>query len=228
MGSVPSLLHMRNAVIQRNVFSWEDDGTDGKVDPAGVQVVLDGKRLRKQPSRTFERTNRHNYTGDVLQTRPRITLTVCCGVCHEQTVQFLMVAGLSVGVIKHSGVFSCDWDSLEEEESVRHGARLLVRWSSARGQGECGRRRRPLHRATITPSLPFLFRPPSFSSILASHHPSVSQRGFVSCDSPKPIIGPTTSLHPTSRALDDNNNINNTAATAAATPSKPHQGRQLD
>lgn len=195
------------------------------MDPAAVPAVLSGKRLRKQPSRTFKHTNKRNYTGDAPRRRPHITLTVCCGVCHEQTVQFFMEAGLSAGAIKHSGVFSCDWDSLEEEESVRHGDRLLVRWSSARGPGECGRRRRALGRATITPSLPFLFCPPSFSSILASHHPSVSQRGLVSCDSPKPIISPTTSLHPTSRALDDDDN--NTAA-AAATPSKPHQGRQLD
>lgn len=35
--------------------------------------------------------------------------------------QFFTVAGPSVGAVKHSGVFSCDWDSLEEE-SVRHGA----------------------------------------------------------------------------------------------------------
>lgn len=195
------------------------------MDTAGVQVVLDGKRLRKQPSRTFKHTNKHNYTGDAPRRSPHTTLTVCCGVCHEQTVQFFMVAGLSVGAIKHSGVFSCDWESLEEEESARHGARLLVRCSSARGLGECGwRRRRALGRATITPPFHFFFCPPSFSSILTSHHPSVSQRGFVSCESPKPIISPTTSLHPTSRALDDDDNNN----AAAATPSKPHQDRQLD
>ena len=46
----------------------------------------------------------------------------------------LMVAGPSVGAVKHSGVFSCDWDSLEEE-SVRHGAWLSVCWSSSRGLG---------------------------------------------------------------------------------------------
>lgn len=195
------------------------------MDPAGVQVVLNGKRLRKQPSRTFKHTNRHNYTGDSPRRRPHITLTVCCGACHEQTVQFFMVAGLSVGAIKHSGVFSCDWDSLEEEESVRHGARLLVRWSSARRLGECGRRpsAEPPSLRLFLSSSALLLSPPSSPPITL---PSLSW-GFVSCDSPKPIISPTTSLHPTSRALDDdNNNINNTAA--AATPSKPHQGRQLD
>lgn len=48
-----------------------------------------------------------------------------------------MVAGLSVGAVKHSGVFSCDWDSLGEE-SVRHGAWLSVCWSSSGGLREYG------------------------------------------------------------------------------------------
>lgn len=56
--------------------------------------------------------------------------------------QFFTVAGPSVGAVKHSGVFSCDWDSLEEE-NVRHGAWLSACWSSSRGLGENIWRRRP-------------------------------------------------------------------------------------
>lgn len=56
--------------------------------------------------------------------------------------RFFTVAGPSVGAVKHSGVFSCDWDSLEEE-NVRHGAWLSACWSSSRGLGENIWRRRP-------------------------------------------------------------------------------------
>lgn len=48
------------------------------------------------------------------------------------------MASPSVGAVKHSGVFSCDWDSLDEE-NVRHGAWLSARWSSSRGLRENGK-----------------------------------------------------------------------------------------
>lgn len=67
-----------------------------------------------------------------------------------------MMAGPSVGAVKHSGVFSCDWDSLDEE-NVRHGAWLSARWSSSRGLRENGKQA----------ELPSLLSPchPFFSSL---------------------------------------------------------------
>lgn len=74
--------------------------------------------------------------------------------------QFFMVAGLSVGAVKHSGVFSCDWNSLEEE-NVRHGALLSVCWSSRGGTGGIWAAEEP------SPfSSPFLFPLLSYSSAL--------------------------------------------------------------
>lgn len=35
-----------------------------------------------------------------------------CDCCRQSV---FVVADLSVGAVEHSGVFSCDWDSLEEE-----------------------------------------------------------------------------------------------------------------
>lgn len=120
-----------------------------------------------------------------------------------------MVAGPSVGAVKHSSVFSCDWDSLEKE-NVRHGAWLSVCWSSSRGLGEkwvVGDKPplliQPapsfsflsiLLHASYTPLFP-LICPGALCSILFSFFPSISQRGFISCDSLKPIISsPPTSI----------------------------------
>lgn len=65
-----------------------------------------------------------------------------------------MMAGPSVAAVKHSGVFSCDWDSLDEE-NVRHGAWLSACWSSSRGLRENGKQ-------AELPSSLSLCRPPSF------------------------------------------------------------------
>lgn len=118
--------------------------------------------------------------------------------------QFFMVAGPSVSAVKHSSVFSCDWDSLEEE-SVRHGAWLSVCWSFSWGLGENGRWRRRagpsrasllIRPASFFPSSSLsLVCPAALSSILFSFLSSISQRGFITCDSLKPIISsPPTSI----------------------------------
>lgn len=118
--------------------------------------------------------------------------------------QFFIVAGPSVSAVKHSSVFSCDWDSLEEE-SVRHGAWLSVCWSFSRGLGEIGQRRRRAgpsqasllnQPASLFPSCALsLICPAALSSILFSFLSSISQRGFIACHSLKPIISsPPTSI----------------------------------
>lgn len=104
---------------------------------------------------------------------------VCCSCLFKlQAAGFFMVADPSVGAVKHSGVFSCDWDSLDEE-NVRHGAWLSVCWSSSRGLRKKGYRLSfPPHPGSVVlfllPSLPRCFLSPSlslpsfFSSPLAS------------------------------------------------------------
>lgn len=107
--------------------------------------------------------------------------------------QFFMVAGPSVGAVKHSGVFSCDWDSLEEE-NVRHGAWLSARWSSSGGlrEEEAGRAELSFPLPPALSILSFLAAsllcPAALSPILFSFPFSISQQGFISCDSLKPII----------------------------------------
>lgn len=179
---------------------------------AGVLVACDGKRLKKQPLHTFKDTNKHNYIGDIPQEDPiwLCVFVVVFAIVAES--RFFMVAGLSVGAVKHSGVFSCDWDSLEEE-SVRHGAWLSACWSSGGGRGgiraaeEAARAQStlPLHPAR---SILSFHSPLTHSPCCSLLHPlsflsSISQRGFISCDSLKPIISsPPTSIP--SEPLDNN------------------------
>lgn len=99
--------------------------------------------------------------------------------------QFFMVAGPSVGAVKHSGVFSCDWDSLEEE-NVRHGAWMSVCWSSSGGLREDGQSmRQPGQSGAFlciqpTPCFPF-----SLASILF----------FLLFSSPSSSLSPLPSLN---------------------------------
>lgn len=193
---------------------------------AGVVVACNGKRLKKkQPLHTFKDTSKHNYIWDILQEDP---IWLCVFVVVFAIVadsQFFMVAGLSVGAVKHSGVFSCDWDSLEEE-SVRHGAWLSVCWSSSGGLGENGGGRqspvKPPSSIQPAPSCPFspllFICSAALSSILFSLLSSISQQGFISCDSVKPIISSPTNLHPQPAFQQQH----------TTTRSKPQEGRQLD
>lgn len=140
-----------------------------------------------------------------------------------------MVAGPSVGAVKHSSVFSCDWDSLEKE-SVRHGAWLSVCWSSSGGLGGkwVVEDKPPSSSSLLHPFLSLhlllcltvlsLICPAALSSILFSFLPSISQRGFISCDSLKPIISSPANLHPQPASQQQH----------TTTRSKPQEGRQLD
>lgn len=118
----------------------------------------------------------------------------------EADSQFFTVADLTVGAVKHSGVFGCEWDSLEEE-SVRHGAWLYVCWSSGAGLGECGRWRRAQSGFLIQPASSFPFSP--LSLICPAALSSISQQGFISCDSLRPIICPPPTSIP-SQPLNNN------------------------
>lgn len=102
---------------------------------AGVLVVCNGERLKKTVLTHLQRHKKTWLYWRGTAGGPHVFVAVFVIVAHSQ---FFMAADLSVGAVKHSGVFSCDWDSLEEE-SVRHGAWLCVCWSSSGGLGECGR-----------------------------------------------------------------------------------------
>lgn len=166
--------------------TWEDDRTGGKEATARQSECvlwthsrcpgcLRWRKAEKNGPYTPSKTQKkHGYIGETPQEDPIwlcVFVAVFVIVAHSQ---FFMVADLSVGAVKHSGVFSCDWDSLEEE-SVRHGAWLCVCWSSSGGLGECGRWRRaqsslppqsrPLHLflSLLSHSFAPLLSPPSSS-----------------------------------------------------------------
>lgn len=112
---------------------------------------------------TVSDVNKHNYIGDILQEDLIWLWLFVVLFAMLAASQFFIVAGPSVSAVKHSSVFSCDWDSLEEE-SVRHGAWLSVCWSFSRGLEEIGRWRRRQGRA----------KPPSSTSPLQSSRPVLS------------------------------------------------------
>lgn len=79
-----------------------------------------------------------------------------------------MVADPSVGAVKHSSVFSCDCDSLDEE-NVRHGDWLSACWSSSRGLRKKREQAEFSSSSRLCPPLPrlcFLLCPAALSSIL--------------------------------------------------------------
>lgn len=149
-----------------------------------------------------------------------MTLCICCGVCDgsRQSV-FLMVADLTVGAVKHSGVFGCEWNSLADE-SVRHGVWLYVCWTSSAVPGECGWWRRAQSGLLTSPASSFPFSPLSLicpaalSFILFPFPSSISQQGFISCDSPKPIISPPPTSIPSQP-------LNNNAQPLDQSPKRP-------
>lgn len=151
----------------------------------------------------------------------RVFVAVCD--CRRQSV--LVVADLSVGAVKHSGVFGCDWDSLEEE-SVRHGAWLCVLVILWRTGGMWAVKEEPdeppsssatlhlllsllLHSFALLLSLPLL---------LLSFLSSISHQGFISCDLLEPIISPLPASSPRPAAQHQH----------TATRSKPQEGQPLD
>lgn len=209
------------------VGSWpaslgKEDRTGGKEAKAREGECVLWTRS-KQSLHTFKDTNKHNYIGDIPQEDPiwLCVFVVVFGIAADS--QFFMVAGLSVGAVKHSSVFSCDWDSLEEE-SVRHGAWLSVCWSSSGGMG----RKWALEGGTVEPpsssSCPFLsllsysFCPAALSSVLVFLLSSISQRGFISCDFAEAHYQFPTDLHPRPASQQQH----------TTTRTKPQEGRQLD
>lgn len=176
---------------------------------AGVPIICNSKILKKQSFHTFRDTQKNIIIFEIYCRRTSFDSVFVVVFVIVAGSQFFMVAGPSVGAVKHSSVFSCDWDSLEKE-NVRHGAWLSVCWSSSRGLGEkwAVGDKPPLLiqpapffsslsillQASYTPLSP-LICPGALCSILFSFLLSISQRGFISCDSLKPIISsPPTSI----------------------------------
>lgn len=131
-------------------------------------------------------TNRLNYIEDLLQENliwlPRFVVVFVIG---GDPSSFFMVAGPSADAVKHSSVFSCEWDSLEEE-GVRLDAWLSEYWSSSRGWLE----NRQWRSLPLFPAQSILICLHSLLSLSCCSLPilltflcSVSRQGFISCDS---------------------------------------------